>query len=421
MVIQRCYSSDDVDAVVAQVIAQMSANLAEETRVIRDVLEQEITELRGDPQLVELLGASVESNVDTAFHVMRHGISTAGLQPPSAAIEYARRLAQHRIPMTALVRAYRLGQTVLQDHVFTTIQHSAIHPELGLEASRRIVAIASDYIDTVTERVVSAYQTEHDRWISNRNSIRSARISELLSTSDQVDEAETSAVIGYNLKLTHCAAILWSTPAVDQQRDELPRIETALRALAVELGARSEILFVPADRLTAWAWLSCPAGVQLDLAAARRFIGSQAPDIHVALGTPHPGSGGFKESHMEAREARTIAGLSAAPRGLISYADPGLAATALVSVDLNRARTWVDRVLGPLAADSDNASRLRDTLRCYLRNQLSHKATADEMHLHYNTVKYRVKNAERERGKPITVDRLDLELALQVDYWISKR
>lgn len=323
--------------------------------------------------------------------------------------------------MTALVRAYRLGQTVLQDHVFTTIQRSSIQPELGLEASRRIVAIASDYIDTVTEQVVAAYQTERDRWVSNRNSIRSARIRELLSTSDQVNEAETSAVIGYNLKLTHCAAILWSTTTVDPQRDELPRIETALRALATELGARSDILFVPADRLTAWAWLACPAGVQLDLAAARRFIESQAPDIHVALGTPHAESRGFKESHIEAREARTIAGLSAEPQRLISYADPGLAAAALVSADLSRARTWVDRVLGPLAADNDNASRLRETLRCYLRNQLSHKATAEEMHLHYNTVKYRVKSAERERGKPIAVDRLDLELALQIDYWIPGR
>ncbi|WP_132994044.1 PucR family transcriptional regulator [Gordonia zhaorongruii] len=412
--------SDDVVAdVVASVITEMSENLVGESRHIREVLERDITELRGNRQLLDLLGDSVESNVDAVFHIMRHGISTDGVQAPSAAVEYAHRLAQQLIPMAALVRAYRLGQTALQERVFTTIEASDIEPRLGLEAARRIVSIASAYIDTVTEQVVAAYQAERDKWMSNRNTIRTVRIRELLSTTAEVDETQTSAAIGYNLNQHHCAAIVWST-APDPQHDELSRIERVTRTLATELGAGSEFLFVAADRLTAWVWMSWPADTDPDLGTARDHIGENLSGLYVALGTPHPGSAGFTKSHREAVEARNMAELAEDPPQLRSYADPGLAVASLVSADSVRAREWVAQVLGPLAADTDAARRLRETLRVFLGNQSSNKATAEQLHLHYNTVKYRVKNAERDRGRPIADDRLDVEVALLLDYWLPR-
>ena len=172
-------SESAVDTVVAAVIAGLSAHLVEESRRIRDVLEREISELGGDSQLVELLGASIEGNVDTVFHVLQHGITADHLHAPSAAMEYARRLAQHGIPVTALVRAYRLGQTTLLDRIFAIIQESAIDPVVGLQVSHRIVSISSVYIDWISEQVVAAYQLEHERWLANRNNVRATRIREI--------------------------------------------------------------------------------------------------------------------------------------------------------------------------------------------------------------------------------------------------
>ncbi len=47
-------------------------------------------------ELVQLLGSSVAGNVETIFHALRHDISLGNIEPPTAALEYARRVASAR-------------------------------------------------------------------------------------------------------------------------------------------------------------------------------------------------------------------------------------------------------------------------------------------------------------------------------------
>jgi DNA-binding PucR family transcriptional regulator len=60
---------------------------------------------------------------------------------------------------------------------------------------------------------------------------------------------------------------------------------------------------------------------------------------------------------------------------------------------------------------------LRETLRVFLRSGSSYKLAAEELNLHFNTVKYRVGRAVARRGRPIEGDRLDVELALLACQW----
>jgi DNA-binding PucR family transcriptional regulator len=73
--------------------------------------------------------------------------------------------------------------------------------------------------------------------------------------------------------------------------------------------------------------------------------------------------------------------------------------------------------LGYLAADTENDARLRETLRVFLRCGSSYKQAAEELDLHFNSVKYRVGRAEARRGREIGPDRLDIELALVLCQW----
>ena len=68
-----------------------------------------IAPLGHDEQLRQLLSASTEANVVAILHVLEHGIDPRVVEPPPAAAQYARRLAQQSIPLSALLRAYRLG------------------------------------------------------------------------------------------------------------------------------------------------------------------------------------------------------------------------------------------------------------------------------------------------------------------------
>ena len=79
---------------------------------MRDLLAGSIDTLQGDKQLLELLQASIESNLSTIFHMLINDIDLQALKPPTAAVEYAVRLAQRDIPLSSLTRAYYLAQSM---------------------------------------------------------------------------------------------------------------------------------------------------------------------------------------------------------------------------------------------------------------------------------------------------------------------
>ena len=48
--------------------------------------------------ILQLLGSSIEGNVDTILHMFQHGIGIERVEPPSAALEYSRRVAERASP-----------------------------------------------------------------------------------------------------------------------------------------------------------------------------------------------------------------------------------------------------------------------------------------------------------------------------------
>jgi sugar diacid utilization regulator len=57
-------------------------------------------------------------------------------------------------------------------------------------------------------------------------------------------------------------------------------------------------------------------------------------------------------------------------------------------------------------------ARLRETLRVFVHCGSSYKLAAEQLTLHFNTVRYRVTRAVTRRGRAIEADRLDVEVAL---------
>ena len=90
-----------------------------------------------------------------------------------------------------------------------------------------------------------------------------------------------------------------------------------------------------------------------------------------------------------------------------------------MSGSLELLRAWVAETLGPLADDDDHNARLRDTVRVFLQENGSYKATAERLVLHKNTVQYRVRKAEESLRHPVVQDRLRIELALLAARWLG--
>jgi hypothetical protein len=400
----------------AAVVGRLDQRMAELTGSIQEIVVTEIAELHGDAQLVQLLRDSIDGNVATVFSAIRHAIPIDKVELPTAAVEHARRLAQRGTTVNALVRAYRLGHKAVLDAVLDEIGVSDLKPPLSLAVFSQISEVTFGYIDWITQQVVLTYQSERDRWMENQNSLRAVRVRELLDGAD-LDIDEMATAIRYPLRRTHLAVVVWRDK--DECGDDLASMERFVDQLAESAGASESSLFISVDRLTGWGWIPLLAeAAPTAVARIRVFAGARADVPWIAAGNPLPGVEGFRRSHQQAEDARAVANAAGSKASRLTAAtDAGLSAAALMGSNLGAARVWVAEVLGPLASCTENDERLRETLGIFLRTGGSFKAAAEELHLHTNSIKYRVQRAIDRRGRPITDGRLDVEIALLLCHW----
>jgi len=104
---------------------------------------------------------------------------------------------------------------------------------------------------------------------------------------------------------------------------------------------------------------------------------------------------------------------------VISFSRVSMA--AMLSEDLDALRAWVARTLGELARDDEGMARLRETVRVFLETGGSFTDAATRLHLHKNTVHYRVRKAEEIRGRPLGEGRLEVEVALVACQQLGRR
>ncbi|TCC54152.1 hypothetical protein E0H75_07355 [Kribbella capetownensis] len=396
----------------------MGAELPKLTETLHKVLAASIPELQGDALLLELLAASIESNLETIAHIMRYEIAIDEVSTPSAAQEYARRLAQRGVSPSALVRAYRLGQQQVLEWAFDEIAATERDGRIAFAAGRLIVDQTFRYIDRISEQVVTAYESERVRWLANRNTVRAAMLDELLR-GERADLVSAESALGYRLRQNHLGVVLWST-AQSPAAAELRRLERLLQQLTKTVGGAGQPLFVPRDRTTGWGWV--PLGRAAEVRGLDMLHYDDADgELRVATGSPAAGAAGFRVTHLQAIRAQQVAvtAQGCAVR-VTSFVDPEVRTAAMLAADLDGTRRLVANALGGLAADTDNAVRLRETLQVFLAEKGSYIATADRVHLHKNTVKYRIDRAVDERGRSLDDERLELELALVACRWLGR-
>jgi len=379
--------------------------------VLADIAEA-LPDLAADARMRELLAATVRDTILAAVTVFSTGASLTMVRTPEASLELARRLAQRNVPIAAMLRAYRLGQARVQQELITRIAARKASADEVAEAAKDLSSSAFGFVDLVAEEVVAAYQAERDDWMRQRNAARLAKINSVLAArSGELGDAETA--LGYELaRAGHLAAVFWCE--VDGA-SRLTALERRMPRLAAAVGAVRSPLVIAPDAATLWVWF--PVGTQVGaspnaVTAAVTEELAAVPEVYGAFGDPAPGVDGFRHSHQQARQAQVLAH-AADPRARLRVTVPALLGpVALLALEPGSAAGWVWSALGELAVDDDAHARMRDTLWAYLSSGSSLATAAAELHLHKNTIQYRVRKAEEARGRPLADGRLDVEVAL---------
>jgi DNA-binding PucR family transcriptional regulator len=409
----------DIDGpAVAELVADVAAAVSRQIPVVsEDVYEvvlREIPELRDDKPVLALLSSSVHSNVGTCLQILQHQIELGAVFAPAASLEYARRRAQRGTPLTALLRAYRLGHTCFSDWLLVELARQTDDAGMITAATLSMSKTVAGYVDQTSEEIVAAYTHERERWLRNRSTARAARIRDLLS-GERVNVTATEATLGYRLRQYHVGLVCWAGDATAAV-DNITRLEHAIGQVAAKVAGAGEAVFLPRDESTAWAWL--PLGIRDRFDAAAAGSADADDDIRFAFGDAVKGVAGFRLTHRQALAAQAVAlAAGASAPQVMTFSEVAPVAMMLGSPDLLRA--WVLATLGGLATDDEPHARLRDTLLVFLQSGGSYKATAEQLVLHKNTVQYRIRKAEESLGRPAAGNRHDVELALQASRWLG--
>lgn len=406
---QRPEGAPDPVVLAAQVI---QANRDDVIARLVATTEAEIAQLEHDEPLHGLLEASITENIVTALHVIINRIDPRTVDAPASAVSYARRLAQRDVPLSALLRAYRLGHAQSLDLVLAEAVRLGLPDPAGTVIT--LVGLSSAYVDRVCDQIGCVYEEERERWVGTRGMLRQYWVNQLLDN-PRVDLRQAEAALDYRLSGNHMAVEGWlhGTTGTTGTTAVFDRLASLLSTV---LHAQGRPLLVHTDEADARIWLAVRPDCPVDPDTVAAELADAALPVRVALGIVRPGLDGFRRSTRAAARAKVLA-LSAAAGTPAVVAFTRVAPVALLVEEPRELADFVFDTLGELAVDDRRRELLRETLRVFLATNRSYAATADQLMVHRNTVHYRVQRAVDHYHLDLDANAFDLHFALTICRW----
>ncbi|MFF9145033.1 SpoIIE family protein phosphatase [Streptomyces sp. NPDC014861] len=181
----------EVDAFLGQLARHLVPQVEKLSGLLLQRLNGELPELWEDPDIAALTLEETAQHVTALLDLLeaRPGASTS--KTPPAALDIARLYARRGIPVSRLLRAYRLDHLSLLEHLQAEAPRLTSDWHMINQATMRLVAIGFDYVDRSSEEVVAAYQEERDRLLQRRLALTdraSKRIGTTLDISRTAEE-----------------------------------------------------------------------------------------------------------------------------------------------------------------------------------------------------------------------------------------
>ncbi|WP_156431571.1 helix-turn-helix domain-containing protein [Mycobacterium sp. GA-1199] len=388
---------------------ELAARANEISAAVNDFTSERLPELLASAEALEVNRASTEASIRDFAEVLLAGADPAeAARLASPTLAYAQDGAQHAIPLATLMRSYRLAHAATAQHFTSILGTHARDTEELLLATELSSEWMFAYVDAALCLVEEVYTAERDRWLRSAAASQAETIGTILAGAP-IDTEVASRRLRHDVRRVHVAAIAW-LDSHEEGRNTQALLESAIRDIAAAIGDQKPLVH-PLGILSAAAWIGSHSEVPSKVLDELRFRTATAPGVRIAVGETARGIAGFRSSHVEALEAQRVARLTGRPAGSVTrYHTVSL--RALATVDADQAAAFVRRELGKLGATDEATRRLAATLRTYLEENGSRGRTAKRLHVHENTVAYRIRQAEELLGRPVDKRTLELRAAL---------
>jgi hypothetical protein len=393
---------------IAEIVETLADELDEISAALADTIHANLDELDDDMRTWTL--QSTRANLGVMVTLLRDGADPSSVVAPPEAIAYAKEYVVRDLDFVLLQRAYRTAQGVFAGMILERLRQVADDADHLADAMGFFNAWIFAWIEAIERQLTDVYMGEREQWVRGAAAMRAAEVRAILGGAP-VDVVEVSRRLGYELDRFHVGYVVWNETAEDAPgggQALFGEMEQVAAAVAESLGARSALTVAQGRHLACWAGRHEPQHLG-DLRVPR----GAGRGISVAAGTPAHGVEGFVLSHREALLARRVAQLRGDTRSA-RVVFPDLALEALLTDDVEAARRFAARELGPLTAEDDATVRLASTLAVFLDEGASFVAAARRLGVHTNTVTYRVHRAEELLGHPVNERQLELRVALRL-------
>ena len=361
--------------------------------------------LRTDVALTSEATASTRANI---MHWAAHTIANPGARVPanlSPEVLAIARDAMRRGADQLLLSAYHASQNVAWRYAMQLVFSMSSDPAVLAEALDVAAQSIFQYVDDTVAALQERIEQERAELTRGTHAERLEVVTLILEGAPITSE-RASARLGYDLRGSHTAAIVWSDPGSADHAD----LDRAAEQLARAAGVARPLTVIASGSST-WTWFAAREELAADV--ARRAIADVA-GVRAAIGLPRVGLEGFRRSHLDALAAQRLMHNLPSDLPLARCGDVEL--VALAGDDLERAREFVARTLGALASADPE---LRETMRTYVRERFSASRTARALFAHRNTVTSRLQRAEQLLPATLDGRALEVGLALEILHWLG--
>ncbi|MEU7702923.1 SpoIIE family protein phosphatase [Streptomyces sp. NPDC039028] len=181
----------EVDAFLGQLARHLRPEVKKLAGLLLQRLNGELPELWEDPDIAALTLEETAQHVTALLDLLETRPGASAPVAPPAALDIARLYARRGIPVSRLLRAYRLGHLSLLEQLQAEAPRLTGDWRVINQATVRLVGIGFDYVDRSSEQVVAAYQEERDRLLRRRLALTdraSKRIGTTLDISRTAEE-----------------------------------------------------------------------------------------------------------------------------------------------------------------------------------------------------------------------------------------
>jgi serine phosphatase RsbU (regulator of sigma subunit)/anti-sigma regulatory factor (Ser/Thr protein kinase) len=158
----------DVDAFLRRLARALRPRATRSAEVLLERLRRDLPELWREEDLSPLALEETTAHVTAFLDVLEHDLDASEIGTPPVAVEVARRYARRGVPVSKLLRAYRLGHVGLLQLIQAEAARLTDDLELINAAGSRLITRGFEYVDHGSEEVVAAYQEERDRRVQRR-------------------------------------------------------------------------------------------------------------------------------------------------------------------------------------------------------------------------------------------------------------